>query len=405
MKNKRSLSKINCIRSSSSCITWEGPEIKCLDICTGDELEDLIYSLAQKVCSSLGESDFSTLSLQCLIDKLHVTLPVDRSLINLLQLSFDNDCKLKDLIDKLEAKIVDPNLPLNLDMKCLTVVDGFGVPMPVTQLVLDQVLINQFCALKNKINALEAKDISLQSQIDSLNVNPYVEPTISTCWVGTRSLSQQVVVGYQSICDYRNKVGIDIDIQAALSQQPANLNPVYASNPNWKITPSSLAMTDVNQWIVIKNLMGRIAALEDCACKITCKDVLIGFNVTFNEDKTATLKFTTGAGTNLPTGFIDCGSLLTITNDKGISNSGIPIVITQDGIIDDIDISSFEPGEYLTFSLEAAMCSPSLHCQKCITKTVKNTSGCCLITNDGTEKITITYQTCGLPVQTTGPTV
>ena len=91
MKNKRSLSKINCIRSSSSCITWEGPEIKCLDICTGDELEDLIYGLAQKVCSSLGESDFSTLSLQCLIDKLHVSLPLDRSLIN-LKISSGESC-------------------------------------------------------------------------------------------------------------------------------------------------------------------------------------------------------------------------------------------------------------------------------------------------------------------------
>lgn len=396
MKNKRNINKVNCIRSSSSCITWNGPDITCLDICTGDELEDVVYGLATKLCENIGETDFSTLSLQCIIDKLKITLPTDRSLINLLQLSFDNDCKLKDLVDLLEAKIVDPNLPLNLNLKCLTAFDGFGTPLLVTQLVLDQVLIDQFCLLKNKVNALEAKDIDLQSQINSLNLTPYVEPTQTTCWAGTRTLSQQVVVGYQNLCDYRNKVGLDVQIQAAISQQPTGLNSIYGLNPNWKLTPTSLANSDTNQWIVIDSLLKRMSVIEECACKITCKDILIGFIVAFNDDKTVNLKFTSGAGTVIPIGFTDCGTLLTIKSDKGVISANIPVIISQEGITTDIDISQFEIGDFLTFSLEVNMCSAGLNCQKCVSKIVKNTSGCCLITNADNENITLTYKICGI---------
>lgn len=401
MKNKRKLSEINCVRTKSGCVTWDGPEITCLDICPGDELNDFLYALSQKICEAASGSDLSTLSLQCLIDKLGVTIPTERNILTLLQLSFDNECLLKDLIDDLNDKIANPNAPLNIDMKCLTVVDGFGTPLAITQIVLDQVLINEFCALKNRVSALELKDIDLQAQIDAIDVTPYILPTLTTCWAGTRNLSSQISTGFQNLCDYRDIVGTITDIQAAISAQPAGLNPTYAINPNWKLTPNSDAQTDINQWIVIDDLLKRIIAIEDCACKFTCKDVTVGFLTTFNDDKTVTLKFTNGAGTFIPDGFEDCGTLLTIRNDNNIKTNPITVIVSQEGISDDIDISMFEVGEYLTFSMEVNLCSEKFNCQKCVSKTVRNTAGCCLITNNDTEDITIIYKICGITAPTT----
>lgn len=394
MKNKRDYSTSNCVKTRSGCVKWDGPEIPCLDICPGDELNDLVYAIAQKVCDALGETDFSTLSLQCLIDKLGVTLPTERTIITLFQLAFDNDCRLADLIQDLEDMIVDPNAPLDLDLKCLVIEGPGGSSIPVTQMLLNQVLITEFCLLKTRVAGLELKDIDLQAQIDALSaIPPYVEPTLTTCWAGTRTLSQQVVQGYAALCTYRDAVGTLPEISTAVAEQPAGLNVVpYTTNPNWQLIPQSMADAVVNQWIVIGNLLTRMATIEACACQITCKDIKIGFITTFNDNNTVTLSFTPGSGVNIPDGFEDCGSILTITNQNNITFSlSVPIVPGEDS--EEIDLSMFESGDTLTFSYEAKICSETLSCEKCYSKVVKYINGCCTITNVSDAPITITYQT------------
>lgn len=399
MKNKRQIPTSNCIKTASGCVLWTGPEIPCLDICPGDELNDLVYAIAQKVCTSLGDTNLSTLSLQCLVDKLNVVLPTERTILTLFQLAFDNNCKLADLIKNLEATIVNPNAPLDLNFKCLIIEGPGGSSIPVTQMLLNQVLITEFCLLKTRVSGLELKDIDLQAQINALTAIPtYVEPILTTCWAGTRTLSQQVIQGYASLCTYRDAVGTTTEISRAISSQPTGLNTVpYTINPNWQPIPNSLADADVNQWIVINSLLTRITTLEACACKVTCKDITVGFLTTFNSDRTVTLKFTSGAGSSIPVDFVNCGSNLTIKDDRGVVFGPINIPIAQNYQSVDIDISMFTPGEYLTFSLDAQLCSEAFNCSKCVTKVVRNTAGCCLITNNGASPVTIIYQICGLP--------
>ena len=150
------------------------------------------------------------------------------------------------------------------------------------------------------------------------------------------------------------------------------------------------------------DLRERLITLEGCACKITCKDILIGFTTTFNEDKTVSLKFTGGAGTFIPVGYADCGSSITIKNDIGLTTIPVSITIEQDKSTVDIDISMFEAGEYLTFSVDAAICGNGINCNKCVSKVVRNTSGCCLITNKGITPLTLTYKTCGITTPIAG---
>lgn len=397
MKDKRrSLTSSNCVTTASSCIKWDGPEIPCLDICAGDELNDFLHALASKICAVTGINDFSTLSLQCLVDKLNVVIPTERTLINLLQLAFDNDCKLKDLIDALDARIPNLNGVLTLNLACLQVLDGFGNPIPVTQATLNQTLITSYCALKTSVLGLQGSIINLQTQINNINVTPYVEPVISTCLLPSLSLSQQIIQGFALICARNTAIGSIADMQKAVAGIGAiQLN--YIANPDWQLNANNLAKSDTNQWVVIHSLLTRISSLEDCACKFTCKDVTIGFTTTFNDDKTVTLKFTTGAGTSIPLGFTNCGSTVTIKNDKNVSTLAIPIVVAQEQDTINIDISMFEGGEYLTFNLDVQLCSAAFNCAKCVTKVVRNTSGCCLITNTGIENVTIIYKICGLP--------
>ena len=394
MKDKRKEGNINCIETVTSCSIWDGPELRCLDICKGDSLNDTIYAIARKICAAVSADDFSTLSLQCLVDKLNATIPTERSLINILQLLIDNECKLADMISDLEELITDPNAELDLDMKCLEVLDPFGNPIPVTQASLNQVLINAICDIKDDITSLNATVIDLQQQIDDIDTTPYTEPEFATCLTtGIKPLSGVVQEGFQEICDFNDLVGTTSSIQTAISAQCSGLSTELQSTPGWTINPTSAAQSLNNLWIAFCNMRDRVIDIETNCCAPTCDKVKVGFITTFNDNQTVTLSFTPGAGTNIPSGFTDCGSSITISNSNGVTAGPFPITIEQGSDSDDIDVSAFQPGETLTFSILAKLCSKTVNCEKCYGKVVQYLTGCCSITNTSDQPITFTYST------------
>jgi hypothetical protein len=218
----------------------------------------------------------------------------------------------------------------------------------------------------------------------------------SCLYSGTRPLNQAVTLLASDYCTYKTNLGTIAEIQTAIGRQCSGLNTLFTTDANFIQAPTSLAHSENNQWITICNLLGRITALEACACKFTCNDIQIGFTTTFNDDDTVTLSFTPGAGSNIPVGFIDCGSILTIKNDNGVSTLPISVIVAQNGQTIDVDISMFQSGEYLTFDLNSKLCKEDIQCDKCTSKVVRNTSGCCLITNSGLTPLTIIYKTCGI---------
>lgn len=394
MKDKRKQGNVNCIETVTSCSIWDGPELRCLDICKGDSLNDTIFAIAQKICAVTASDDLSTLSLQCLIDKLNATVPTEKSLINILQLLVDNECKLADMIADLEQLITDPNAELNLDLKCLAVLDPFGNTIPVTQSSLNQTLINTICDIKNNITSLNATVIDLQQQIDNLDTTPYTEPDVTSCLItGTKPLSAAVVEGFQNICDFEGMIGDMAAIQSAISAQCTGLNQELQTVPGWTITPLNAMQSLQNLWLAFCNIRDRVKDIETNCCAPTCDKIKVGFITTFNDNQTVTLSFTPGAGTNIPTGYTDCGSSVTITNQAGLSVGPFPITIEQGEDTDDLDVSAFQPGETLTFSILAKLCSETVNCEKCYGKTVQYLSGCCAITNTSDSPITISYST------------
>lgn len=137
MKNKNK-EEINCIKSFPQCIQWNKGDIPSLGITNGDYFDDIVYAIAEKICECCGDTDLSSLSVQCLYENLLVNdtrpVPVPPTLLWVLQLLIDNDCRLKDLIDGLQNQINDiTNTGLVLDLKCLAVFDAYGNPLPYDQ--------------------------------------------------------------------------------------------------------------------------------------------------------------------------------------------------------------------------------------------------------------------------------
>ena len=399
--NKRNKTNLNCVTVYPQCIEWNLAPIPCLGINTGDTLDEITFAIVRKICEIAGD-DLSTIDVQCLVDKLDAVEPLNKTLHSYLQLIIDNECKLSDLITAINNRIDGiANPTLILDLKCLATIDSFGNQLPYNEQSVLQALISQACLIRNQITGLTGAIANANIRIDNLPP-AYVEPKLTSCLYTSQPTSVALSLLASDYCTYKTLLGTVANIQTAVGRQCSGLNTKFAADPKFIQSPTSQAHSLNNLWIAFCDQSARLAALEACACKVTCKDVLVGFAATFNDDKTVSLKFTGGAGTFIPVGYADCGSSVTIKNDAGVTTNPISIVIAQEGETIDIDISMFEGGEYLTFSVNAAICGNGINCNKCVSRVIRNTSGCCLITNSGTTPLTLTYKTCGITVPTVG---
>lgn len=382
--------------NGSGNITWTGECIPCLGIKPDQNLNVITAIIANKVCELAAPLDLSSLTLQGALDIFNKQEPVNRTIVNVLQLLLDNEVGLKELIDNIQGQIDGLSTThLVLDLKCLKQVDGFGNPLPYTNQSVLQSLINEVCALDSSVADLSGKYTVLKNRVDNLNIPSGDEPLVTTCISGPKEVSLSLVDVANDYCEYKQDVGTTAQIQTAIARQVAKFNTLMSGVQGW-VVPSnpanfSLAQSISNMWLVLDNYFGRITANELC-CGSSCDDITLGFIGSIEGDSII-LKFTSGAGTFIPTGFTDCGSTLTITDEFGTSTS-VNIVVSQGGETDEIDLSMFTMGSVLDFNIDLKMCSADNTCQKCINKNIKYlNSACCTITNTGNEQVTIIYQT------------
>lgn len=398
-KNKNSKTS-GCIESFSSCTVWNGPNIPCLNIETGDCLNDVIFNIADKICEALQPIDLSNISLQCLIDKLGIIEPSEKTIPSILQILIDNDCKLYDLIKLVESKIINPNTILNLDLKCLVTRDIFGTVPQVNQLQLDQLLIDKVCSLQIRVTDLEIKVIDLQNQIDNIELPPYTEPVVSSCLYSNKAVSQAVNLTATKVCQMETKIGNSSQIDVAIGRQCASLGSLFITNPNFIQNPTSLAETNNNQWIIICNLLDRLTSIEQTCCAPSCDKIKLGFFYSYDSDtRVLTLTFASGAGTFIPSGFTDCGSEFTVKDCDGniiLTNSS---VITAGGDVE-LTLPSGVCINKLTISIKTKFCLRDINntiiltCQDCYSREIETEEVCCEIKNEGLEGVIITYEIC-----------
>ena len=54
-----------CSPTSSNCIIWQGPDIPCIKLCTGDTISDVVFKLATELCIIIDELNVSNYDLTC----------------------------------------------------------------------------------------------------------------------------------------------------------------------------------------------------------------------------------------------------------------------------------------------------------------------------------------------------
>lgn len=386
------------MKSFPQCIQWNLGNIPSLGISNGDTLDSIVYAIVDKLCDLSDPLDLSTLSLQCLIDKLDVTEPVPRTIQTVFQLLIDNDCTLKDLIDNLQVQIDElENDNLILDLKCLAQFDIYGNQLPYDLKSVLQSLINELCTLKEQVAYLGTVVVDLQTQIDGIDVTPYTLPIITTCVSPLKSLDVSVKDIATAFCNLKAATGTETQIQSAVANQCSTFNDEFGGLTGWNLAPANLAQSHSNIELALCDILTRLKTIEIGCCGPSCDKIKIGFIHSFDFDtRELTISFTSGAGTFIPSGFVDCGSEFTIKNCTGdvvltsiqsITNNGdVVFTIPTGTCIDNLTVSI--KTQFCMYDGETVI----LTCRDCFSKEIQVQNECCIVTNSGDEDVTLTYQ-------------
>jgi len=59
------IDKTGCSNISSNCVTWQGPDIECINLCKGDSVTEVVYKLALELCGLMDTFDLKNYDLKC----------------------------------------------------------------------------------------------------------------------------------------------------------------------------------------------------------------------------------------------------------------------------------------------------------------------------------------------------
>lgn len=255
-----------CSPISSNCVIWQGPDIPCIKLCTGDTVSDVIFKLATELCTILDQLNVTNYDLSC----FNSTACPPADFQALIQFLINQICESQGITNTTKSTTAS-GCP-----DCVVEVASCFVEDRVTTMQLvDYVLMigRRICSLileiqviNDSINNLISITDSLQTQISSIPV--YQLPTITlSCSIGTYPIGSQVALDnlldeYINVvwCPYVAATGTGSDLLAAVAQkcvsdttlQLSNGNP-FSTNPNWiaDVNYSTVADAINNLWVVL----------------------------------------------------------------------------------------------------------------------------------------------------------
>lgn len=132
---------------TDKCVKYTGPDIACLDICTGDSIYELEAEIAEKLCAAIDGTGIDLSDVEVTCEFLTEILGNDdQTLVNMLKMLITASCTLKELIDEINAQLDEV---YTFDTECLT-----GTLDTRDNII--QAIITKLCLDSTRIAAIEA---------------------------------------------------------------------------------------------------------------------------------------------------------------------------------------------------------------------------------------------------------
>jgi len=276
-----------CNPISSNCVIWQGPDIPCIKMCTGDSVSDTIAKLATELCEITSELDISLLDLSC----FNPLYPTPQSFRDVMQIILDKICALENgTVD--DGKTTTSGCPQDCEVQiatCLQYQDYLG--NNVTTLPLKDYVIligNKICTILSDITNLQNQIDNLDVRVEALENAPSGSGSLfnvtSDCVTqGSVPLQEYITALDTAFCELLGSTGTEQDYTNAASAsgcvtgnsvQMANPPALMGSyqNPNWLATPQNAMQQIQNLWVAVCDLRGGLtnlqAQLEECCAEL-----------------------------------------------------------------------------------------------------------------------------------------
>ena len=260
--------KGGCIPVSATCVTWDGPNIPCIDLCKGDTIDVVIYELALILCDiTQNVLDISTLDFECLL--------------------VDGQCEPDTLLETLQLIIShiclppDPDPPRPFPMpiadlpECLWYVNADGDL--ITALPLDEYvyfLAEKICAIKLQVDSLTSLFNTLNNQVqiiqtyidNSTSATPPIINITTQCLSGSAPgqvlpIETAFFNMEQALCSYLSILGTLTQWQQmfnnicieSVTPLPCG-DGIYGDIAGWVANPITAAQSMNNLWLVVCQL-------------------------------------------------------------------------------------------------------------------------------------------------------
>ena len=242
-----------CSPISSNCVIWQGPNIPCINLCTGDTVSDVVAKLATELCAIMDTLNITKYDLACL--NLAGCDPKDFQA--LIQLLIQKICDL-------ENQTPGTSVPGSADcpVDCIVAINaclggGNDNLVNYVNIIASKIceLVDDIHLIQNQIVNINTTLVDLQTQID--NIPTYTLPDINVplgCTIGIYNGPQAVPLDtlFQEFiddwCASSNTLG---NIAAVLNPSCTLTDIIADAGASWVNPIVTLADAINNIWLSI----------------------------------------------------------------------------------------------------------------------------------------------------------
>ena len=259
----------NCIKTPSTCVIWNGPDIPCIKICHGDTIDIVVYQLATLLCDvTENVLDVTTLDYECLLAEGECK---PKTLLEALQIIITKVCSPSPLPNPCpEPEPIIVSLP-----NCLYYTDVTTNDL-VTALPIDDYvyyLATTICNIIIDINSINSAITSINNRLTILELSggggggttPTITITSNCLSAASPGLTIPISVAITNmetnLCNYINLLGSITQWTAVKNQACITVSTplpcgtgTYGSLPNWIASPTTAAESLNNLWIAVCKL-------------------------------------------------------------------------------------------------------------------------------------------------------
>ena len=307
---------------TTKCVTWDGPEITCLDgtvLCKGQTIENSVYLLASKMCEIYEAIDIQGINtcINNIQDGASVSIGSTSTIQQIFSAIINKVCSLNTRVQTLEntdcpeIRAVVPSCLINdttlpVQVQSFLGWDGTTNTLPIESYA--NYVAQIICFMLIKINAIQNSIASINQDILSLwdalntctnNCSFNVQPTCTNNFTLNPG-NQPVFISdaydwlEADFCQLQSAIGTSTQITSAINKQCANLNEqdklssggTMENIAGWVNSPVNLADSLSNMWLTVCDMRQAVSQILDGCCFSLCSYLKFGYDITWSQDGT-----------------------------------------------------------------------------------------------------------------------